>query len=459
MAVSIAKLAIMLTTDTSGMMRGFAQAESAITGFNASTMGVTAALTGLAAAEVAFIQEGVRMKMTIENIRIQLDTLSGSAEVGSALMTQFVSLSRSTPFNIEDVAMSGKILMAMGSSAGQVSKQILMLGNVAAGTGQNVRQLAQVFGEVQNAGRLTSNELRQFNMRGVPLMAELTEMFGVSEVAIRKMAEEGTISADAVEEAFARMGGAGGKFDGLMEKLSNSMQGRWEKLKEAFSMSAFEVVGGNRPFGPANQAMSAAEQFLDNVAMGAKGIHKAMATGNPFLLDPMRMVLDQIAEQGAAARILADQGKKDAVASEGKRHMRIIDEMFSAEQDAFEDHLKALKKEADKISRALFTPSEVMADHLSDANEMLKAGFLDAEMYHRQLKNISDEFKKASKEGSKLRDVFRGGMNPGVDFNSSAGASAIGAAKAEMARMVHEQKQSNIHLNKIEKAFAGVASF
>lgn len=454
MAISIAKLAIMLTTDTSGMMRGFAQAESAIGGFSAASMGVTTALTALAAAEAAFVQEGVRMKMAIEQIRIQLDTLGGSAEIGGALMSQFVELARNTPFNMEDVAMSGKVLLAMGSSAGDVAGQIKMLGNVAAGTGQPVRELAQVFGEVQNAGRLTSNELRQFNMRGIPLLSELSDMMGVSKTAIRDMVEEGKIGADVVEEAFERMAGAGGRFDGMMEKLANSLQGRWEKLKEAMSMSAFEVVGGNKPFGPAGAAMGGMEQFFDNVAAGAKAMHAALS-GDMKAFNPATFIMDEGARKVRDLMLLAEQGKVAAAEAEGKKHQEILDEMVRSEEKAIEK----MRKEADKITRSLMTPDEVMADHIMDAKNFLQNGLIDLETYRRQVENIKDEYLKATREAGNMTKAFRSGLNPGADFNTSAGSSAISSARAEMNRMVHEQKESNTHLKKIEAALAGVATF
>ena len=474
MAVSIAKLAIMLTTDTSGMRRGFAQGESMATKFGntISQMGLAASaavFTAMAASAAVFVREGIRMTATMETIRINLDTMTGSAARGKALLDEMWELAAKTPFSFEEVAQAGKVLLAMGVTTSEIVPTLRTLGDVSAGTGQRVSQLAQVFGEVQQAGRLTSNELRQFNMRGIPLLGELADMMGVTKTAIRDMVERGEIGANDVTKAFQRMTSEGGRFFDLMDKQSKTLEGRWSTLKDAFSQLTFSSVGGSG--GWLTELMKDTTEWVESLTRGIELLKAAphlMASAMAFELGPLGghvenpflNALTGIQQQIDRAKELDKQLAEVGMFLEGPDTAERQADRARLSEEIAERHaerMKSMRKEAEKLTKSLFTPEEIMEDHMRDANEFFQAGLIDLEIYGRAVAEIKDKFIDATKEKTKF---FGGaGANPGVDFNSSAGASAIGAAKAEMARMVHEQKQSNIHLNKIEKAFAGVASF
>lgn len=474
MAVSIAKLAIMLTTDTSGMMRGFAQGESMATKFGntISRMGLAvsaATFAALSASAAIFVREGLRMTATMETIRINLDTMTGSAARGKALLDEMWELAATTPFSFEEVAQGGKVLLALGVTASEVVPTLKFLGDVSAGTGQQVGQLAQVFGEVQNAGRLTSNELRQFNMRGIPLLGELADMFGVTKTRIREMVEAGEIGANDVTKAFQRMTSEGGRFFDLMDKQSKTLEGRWSTLKDSFSQLTFASVGGSG--GWLNELMKDTTEWVESLTRGVellKEAPKAMAAAMAFELSPLGGhvenpfldALTGIQHQLDRAKELDKQLAEVGMFPEGPDTFERRADRARQSEDIAEKHeamMKSLKKEAEDLARSLRNPGEVMAESMEKVNELFTRGLILPDMYGRAIEEIKNKFIDATKE--KTRFFGGAGANPGVDFNTSAGASAIGAAKAEMARMVHEQKQSNVHLSKIEKAFSGVASF
>jgi hypothetical protein len=119
--------------------------------------------------------------------------------------------------------------------------------------------------------------------------------------------------------------------------------------------------------------------------------------------------------------------------------------------------MDAMRKEADKLTQSLRTPAEVAAESFAEVGNLLRNDMITWDTYGRAVEEIKTKLIDATREKSKF---FGGsGRNPGVDFNTSAGASAVSSAKAEMNRMIQEQKESNTHLKKIEAALAGVASF
>jgi tape measure domain-containing protein len=459
MATSIAKLAILLTTDTSGMQRGFSAAEGMISGFDLKAkmldralMGVTAGIAALAAGSVAFVHEGVRMAGVLEQAAVQLEVLTGSAEKGKAVLASVWEFAKESPFSFEDVARATKTLSAMGDSAGEIEGHIRMLGDISAGTGQNLNELAQVFGQVQQAGKLTGNELRQFNERGIPLLSELADMMGVSKAAIRGMVEESEISADMVERAFIRMTSAGGRFADMTERLNDTLFGKWEKFKDSFSMLAFQGAGGNS--GWMKQLLEGGSKFMGDAAEGFRMIRDSGLLIEQAFSEKGIMLLAEMEKKrrADAASALAGTGSPDE-AVRARESMQLSERI----SEQHEDRMKTLRKEAEKLSQSLRTPGEVMVDSMSRVNELFQRGLILPDMYGRAIEEIKDKFIDASREKSKF---FGGsGRNPGVDFNTSAGASAVSSAKAEMNRMIQEQQESNTHLKKIEAALAGVATF
>jgi tape measure domain-containing protein len=454
MATSIAKLAILLTTDTSGMARGFNAAQGMVGEFDTKSKVLNATLTAtkvglaaLATGAVVVVREGIRMAAVMEQVQVSLEVMSGSAKTGRALLMDLWSFSRETPLSFEEVMRSGKVLMAMGDSAGQASQHMRVLGDVAAGTGQPLHELAQVFGQVQQAGRLTGNELRQFNERGVPVLTELSKMMGVSKQAIRDMVEEGKIGSDEVVKAFERMTAAGGQFENMLERQADTLSGQWGKFKDSFSMASFEAVGGSS--GWLKKGLEATSGFLSDVADGFRMVNS--------------MPLPEMAFDPRGIMMLAEAEKRRK--SEIERELRVGDdderrrdrESLSARiAEEHAEKMKAMKKEADKITKSLFTPDEVMADHLTDAKTFLEHGLIDLETYRRQVENIKDEYLKAAGAADKMSRSTPLGANPAHDIRSTAGISAMNAARAEMQRIAREQETSNKHLAEMKTIMDGV---
>ena len=79
-------------------------------------------------------------------------------------------------------------------------------------------------------------------------------MYNVTTAEMREMISEGQISAEAVTVALQRMTSEGGKFYGMMEKQSQTMEGLWATLKDNVSMFARDV--GEKSFNNLKNALS-----------------------------------------------------------------------------------------------------------------------------------------------------------------------------------------------------------
>ena len=150
MATSIAKLAIMLTTDTSGMARGFAQAKTQVTGFTTGLSGLAKG-AGMAAAGLAllgtaghFIGRMQSWSMDLEDARVKLDRLTGSAEKGRRIF-EFLGDFGGGLIDEDELHTATDRLLAYGVAAERIPDTIKALGDLSITTGQNMETLSRKF--------------------------------------------------------------------------------------------------------------------------------------------------------------------------------------------------------------------------------------------------------------------------------------------------------------------------
>jgi tape measure domain-containing protein len=91
-------------------------------------------------------------------------------------------------------------------------------------------ELSQIYMKAMNKGKLQAEELNQMSERGIPLMQELARMTGLSKTEVFKLAETGAITSDVLQQAFQNMTSQGGVYFNLMEKQSQTVQGRWSTV-------------------------------------------------------------------------------------------------------------------------------------------------------------------------------------------------------------------------------------
>jgi hypothetical protein len=91
-------------------------------------------------------------------------------------------------------------------------------------------------------GRMFTQDLRQFMGRGIPLADELAKQFGVAKDQVGELVTAGKVGAEQVKLAIESMTNEGGKFNGLMEKQSQTIAGQLSNLEDAID-SMFNSIG------------------------------------------------------------------------------------------------------------------------------------------------------------------------------------------------------------------------
>jgi tape measure domain-containing protein len=107
-----------------------------------------------------------------------------------------------------------------------------VLGNLAAASGANIGDLAQIFGKIKSQGKVMGETLNQLAERGIPIISALAAHFKVPEEAIRDMVSKGKVSFQDFEAAMNSLGGEGGKFGNLMAEQADTLAGKWSTFKD-----------------------------------------------------------------------------------------------------------------------------------------------------------------------------------------------------------------------------------
>ena len=181
------------------------------------------------------------MAASIEQTVVQFKTLLGSVDAAKQMVADLQQFAASTPFQVEGLAESAKILLAFGTSQEQVIPTLQVLGDVAAATGNQVGELANIYGKVKARGALMTEQLDQFNERAIPVGRKLAEMFGTTEAAVRDMASKGQVSFGDLQTALQSMTQEGGiAFNGMKDQ-STTLGGLWSTLKDNITLALTEI--------------------------------------------------------------------------------------------------------------------------------------------------------------------------------------------------------------------------
>lgn len=178
-----------------------------------------------------------------EQWNIAFSVMLGSSGKAKTLMEDIKKFAAETPFELPQVVEGSKRLLAYNVAAGDIIPTFTVLGNIAAGVGtEKLPQLITAFGQVSAKGKLMGQELLQFTEAGVNLGGELQKAFGVSRSALELMVSSGKVGFEDVRKALFNLGGETGKFGGLMDAQSKTIQGVWSNIKDTITQ-AFLAIG------------------------------------------------------------------------------------------------------------------------------------------------------------------------------------------------------------------------
>lgn len=224
-------------------------------------VGWTALAGGVALAGREIYQLGANMEQT----RVAFGTLLGSQKEANQLIEQMQQFGAVTPFETTELLNASRMLLSAGIGAKDIQENLRMIGDVASGTSVPIEELAQIFQKATNKGKLQAEELNQMSERGIPIMSELAKMFGRSKEEVYKMAEQGSISSNVMNQAFINMTSQGGIYFDMMNKQSQTTAGRMSTVIDNLKNLGIKLFDLFQPV--INGFISLAGALLENKAL------------------------------------------------------------------------------------------------------------------------------------------------------------------------------------------------
>lgn len=248
--------------------KGLKDAEQGIAGFSKNTIEASKKFAvGVGVMGTALVGLGVKTVKAAgdqEQLAVAFTTMLGSADKAKTLMQEIAQFAASTPFELTEVQKGSRALLAFGIEAENIIPSMKNLGDIAAGVGINIDELAVIYGKARTAGTLYAEDINQLTERGVPIIAQLAKQFGVAESEIKKLVSQGTVGFSDLEEAFKSMSGEGGQFYNLMEAQSQTLLGKWSNLQDG--LHQLSVAIGQQLLPAAALLVTAIVDFIPKIA-------------------------------------------------------------------------------------------------------------------------------------------------------------------------------------------------
>lgn len=194
-----------------------------------------------------FIRNVREVTAEFEMQRVALGGIIQDTAQAESLFKQLKAAAIKSPFEIKDLVTYTKQLSAYRIETDKLFDVTMRLADVSAGLGVNMNRIILAYGQVRAASVLRGQELRQFTEAGIPLVELLAEKFTqlngrmVSTAEVFDLISKRAVSFSMVEEIFNDMTDAGGIFYKMQEKQSETLQGQWQKLKDAVSIMYDEI--------------------------------------------------------------------------------------------------------------------------------------------------------------------------------------------------------------------------
>ena len=204
-------------------------------------MGMALTTAGITAGLIAFGKSALSTAAELEQTSVAFEVFTGSAETASEMLAQLKAQALKSPMQFLDITKGAQILLQYGLTAEQVVPITKMLGDVSSGNADKFNRLALAFGQVNAAGRLMSQESRQMVNAGFNPLQAISDKTGVSMAVLTQRMHDGQISVKEVGDAFIAATSEGGRFFGMADKQSQTLQGAFNKLSESVTFAMGDI--------------------------------------------------------------------------------------------------------------------------------------------------------------------------------------------------------------------------
>jgi len=316
------------------------------------TAKVATLAAGLASAFVgrSILKAGV----TIERLETQFGVLLRSTAAAQKQIEELSEFAATTPFQLEGLAEATAQLLSFGFESDTIIDRLKVIGDVAAGSNSDLKEVALIFGQIRAAGKLTGERLLQLQERAIPIGSALAKSLGVAESQVRGLVSAGKIGFAEFEAAFRSLTQAGGLFKGATEKQSQTLGGLLSTLNDNFFALQVAVA---KTFGPSfkillGEAINVVRELTKSFIANSRSILQASITiakgFNDFIVAPLELVFNSFRSVFNGASALINQ----FVATSTKKISGFVDDIFKilGQENPFAEQFKLAVESTQEVA-------------------------------------------------------------------------------------------------------------
>lgn len=233
------------------------------------------------------VSTGVQYNAQLEQYQTALTNMLGSEAEAVALLDEIKQDAAKTPFDTAGLVKANELLISTGIDAESSRRTILALGDAVSATGggnDELSRMAQNLQQIQNAGKATSADIKQFAYAGIDVYGILADYTGKTAEEVQKM----TVTYDLLSNALISAADEGGRYFNSMNTQSETLNGQWSTLKDNATQLAGLVTGDLTDgikvvIGHMNDLTVAASEAYDTG--GWLGLADAIASNIPIVAE------------------------------------------------------------------------------------------------------------------------------------------------------------------------------
>lgn len=241
----------------SDLVSAFEQARKSASGVNSTVQDLKNLFLqgGLVYGAQQFANSIIQTGGEMEKQHIALQSILGDMQNADIMFGNVKELALKSPFTFSELNRDVKQLAAYGVEYEQLYDTTKRLADISAGLGVSFERIALAFGQVRARGWLDGKELRQISYAGIPILSKLSEYYSkkegqkVSTSDVKKRISNREVDFSDVKQIFWDMTDAGGQFYNMQEVLSETLLGRYNKLKDAWEIMLADFARGGSMVG------------------------------------------------------------------------------------------------------------------------------------------------------------------------------------------------------------------
>lgn len=219
-----------------------------------STIGDVAKKGGAAMVLALGAAAGYGLKVAAQNEQAQISftTLLGSAQKAGSFIKQLQAFAAKTPFDFPGLQQSASQLLAAGISSKKIIPIMTTLGNVTSGMGtgaEGVQRATVAIQQMNAAQKISAEDLNQLRDAGIPVYDLLSKALGKSKTQVAALVQAGKLGKPALDKMMSALTSGKGleRFNGLMQKQSQSLVGMWSTVKDTFGQGLAKAIAPALP--------------------------------------------------------------------------------------------------------------------------------------------------------------------------------------------------------------------